>query len=192
MSRVILLSLFSFLLADVSFAQKSMMAGKIVSEDGMPIAGAKIEMKRGHKVTTTKSDNDGLFYSQLLPVGYYHIRVVAGGKYMRAKTVYLPDETKKKDYFYLRVVGGKVVVAMDAENPFLKAHLTGIENDKYNIIGNDKYNIIDAIGNWSIEAINQYNIIDGINPRNIVTIKFDTTGNAKNQTVYPSQTKAPH
>ena len=129
MRRFILFLFSVVLLADASFAQKSMMAGKIVSEDGMPIAGAKIEMKRGYKVTTTKSDDDGLFYSQLLPVGYYHIRVVAGGKYMKAKTLYLPDETKKKSYFYLRVVGDKVVVVMDGESPFLRAKLTKIESE---------------------------------------------------------------
>jgi hypothetical protein len=129
MKRLTLFLLSLLLLADVSFAQNSMLAGKLVGEDNMPIAGAKIEMKRGYKVAETKSDDDGLFYSKLLPVGYYHIRVVAGGKYMRAKTVYLPDETKKKSYFYLRVVGDKVIVVVDAEDPFLKAKLTKLEKE---------------------------------------------------------------
>jgi len=136
--RLFVLFLFLvLLLADVSFAQSSMLAGKIVDEHNMPIASAKIKIKKRGRVAEAKSDNDGLFYSKLVPVGYYRIGVVVDGKYMKTRSVYLPDETKKKSYFYLRVVGDKVIVATDAEDPFMKVKLTKIEKDRHNIDGDN-------------------------------------------------------
>jgi hypothetical protein len=135
---------FVALLANSSFAQNSILAGKIVDENGKPIAGAQIRVRNAHDKANARSNGDGLFYTRLLPSANYQLSVVAGGKNLGYKKLYLPPQDKKKVYYTLKVTGDKMLVTVDTQDPFMKTKLTSIEED------ND--NIIDGLGMRPIQA----------------------------------------
>jgi hypothetical protein len=114
---------FVALIANSSFAQNSILAGKIVDENGKPIAGAQIRVRNSHDKTNARSNEDGLFYTRLLPSANYQLNVVAGGKNLGSKKLYLPPQDKKKVYYTLKVTGDKMLVTVDKQNPFIKAEL---------------------------------------------------------------------
>jgi hypothetical protein len=137
--KKLLLCVFSVLFTCcISYAQNSILAGKIIDEYNVPIKGAVIKVSRAGNVTQTSSDEDGLFYTKLLPVGSYHVDVVLGNKYLETKKVYLADGAKKRSYYTLKVVGDVLRITVDGQDPFMRARLGKIEND-------DKRNIIDFL-----------------------------------------------
>jgi len=127
--KSVALLLFLFVFAgDCSFAQSSMLAGKIVDEDNTPVAGATVRLRKADKVIDTRSDNDGLFYTQLLPCDLYRLEVIFNDKLMKAGKVYLSDTKKLTEYYYLRITGDKVHVKVDGEDGFMQARLGNLKS----------------------------------------------------------------
>jgi hypothetical protein len=58
---------------------------------------------------------------------------------VKSKMIYLPDETVKKCFFHLKLIGNSVRVTIDGQDPFLRAKLTRIEQSKYNIDGRNVF-----------------------------------------------------
>lgn len=50
-----------------SFAQNTILAGKVVDENNKPLPGAIIAVSGKHEKTQAVSDADGLYYTKLLP-----------------------------------------------------------------------------------------------------------------------------
>ncbi len=134
-----------------SFAQNSIMAGRIVDDNNAPINGAEIRVSRGGQVMAAHSDEDGLFYTQLLPVGNYHMDVIIGKTFLKTKMVYLGDNTKKRSYYYLKVTDNKLRITVDGQDPFLKSKLSKIEKDDYNIIDGIETFYIDRIVSYPLK-----------------------------------------
>ncbi len=123
-----------------AMAQLTMFEGKILGEDGMPLKGAIIQLKWKGDMIETRSDNDGLFYTTLIPTGMYKIGVEADGKYYKLRGLkVLPSDAKK--YYYVHIHGGRLFVDVEGMDPFLKSKMSQLldEDPKYDVlVGDDK------------------------------------------------------
>jgi hypothetical protein len=110
-----------------SYAQNSILAGKVIDINNKPVKGAVI--KAGKDIQAT-SDDDGLFYTKLLPAGTYNVDVAIKGKHYKT-TLELKDASVKKVYYYLWVNGNRLNAATTEQDPFVAANLNRLEkNDK--------------------------------------------------------------
>ncbi len=106
-----------------SFAQLTMFEGKITGEDGQPLKGAILQLKWKGDMIETHSDDNGLFYTTLIPTGMYKIGVATDGKYYKMRGLkVLPSDAKK--YYYLRIHGGRLFVDVEGMDPFLKSKMS--------------------------------------------------------------------
>jgi hypothetical protein len=111
---------------NTSFARQSLLMGKIVDENNKPIHGAIIKVTKARKTIEVRSDNDGLYYTQLLATDSYRIGVHANGKYLKAKKIYfIADEPKK--YYILRLKENKLEVEVTDKNVFMDTQISKIE-----------------------------------------------------------------
>lgn len=121
--------IFLFLLASGEIlAQSGMLAGKLTDENDRPVSGATIRISKAGKAVDAHSDEDGLFYTQLLHSDLYHLDVIIHGRILKAGKVYVPNVQKKKKFYFLKIIGEKIRVRIDGEDPFLKARVSKIKN----------------------------------------------------------------
>lgn len=115
------------------FAQSGMIAGILTDENNKPIPRAALIISKAAKAIKIYSDDDGLFYSQLLYPDLYRLDVIVEGRILKAGKVYIPFQQKnKKEFYYLKVVGNKVEVRIDGQDPFMGVRLSKIiQSDPY-------------------------------------------------------------
>lgn len=111
-----------------TFGQDAIFAGQIVDEHDKAIQDATIRIsKTGELIQEVTSDRDGLFYSRLLPVGNYRMDVIVGEQFRKAKRVYLADCSRKRSYYHLKVLGDKLRIVVDGQDPLIRARVSRIE-----------------------------------------------------------------
>ena len=113
------------LLANVSRAQNSILAGKILDENKNPIPDAIVSVSgKSPKIDKeVRSDLNGLYNISPLPAGEYKVTIVdKKGKHVVKKLAL--DEAG--DYHNFILEGKKVAVFRTKEDPFLKPKLMGV------------------------------------------------------------------
>lgn len=127
--------LFALLLASkASFAQNSILAGKITDENNRPIAGALIQVTHDRVVSEARSDGDGLYYTGLMPDGMYRVDVHVDGKWYKGRKVYLEQPVSYRHKYYdLRIVNERLAITVDDGDPFLASQLRRIETEQKDI-----------------------------------------------------------
>ena len=115
----------------ISFAQNSVLAGKIVDENGKPVSGAIIKMTGdGVVLGEAKSDSDGLYCSRLLPCGRLPVSVFLNGKMAGKKWVVLNEKTGSKEFFIIKVMPKKIIINKVDNDPALAVKLSRIEEQQ--------------------------------------------------------------
>ncbi len=156
--RKLSILIFLFLLAHGEiWAQSGIIAGKLTDENDQPVSGATIRISKAGKAVDTYSDEDGLFYTQLLHSDLYHLDVIIRGRVLKAGKVYVPNVQKKKKFYFLKIAGNKIRVRIDGEDPFLKAKVSKIKNtnphDLFDFEGDLSNNLIDHVNMGSYRLI---------------------------------------
>jgi hypothetical protein len=129
----IVTSLIIFLLvlsAQLSFAQNSIFMGKIIDESSKAVPGARIKVsKAGTIVAEVEADNDGLYYTQLLPSGYYVVDIIVHDKRVKAHKVFLKEQDRVKWFYNFKLMGEKAELILTANDPFMQHKLGKIEEE---------------------------------------------------------------
>ncbi len=102
-----------------SHAQQAILSGKVTDGKNKPLADAVVRISKNMDVVDVFTGEDGMYYSPLLPVGSYHVDIIANGTTSRAKKVYLSPQTREKKYYNFKVVNGKVAADIDYRNPYI-------------------------------------------------------------------------
>jgi len=132
---------------NISYAQNSILAGKIVDEKNKPIPGAIISVHRQEQLLQElKSDADGLYCSKLLDTGTYDLDIITT-KHLKAEKIALDATSGSKKYYIIKLSGNKIVIDKTDEDPALKVKLGKIQKDKHNQI--DGY----FIGSFRIQNV---------------------------------------
>jgi len=164
MKKFVLQILLIILVAtNISFAQNTLLAGKIVDGNNLPVAGAVIKAVIGKKVIEATTDKDGLYYTKLLPAGKYRMSVYTGGQTYKASDINVPAADNTKRFHNFQLAGSKAMMHIDEQDPFMAAAFEKIEADKHFIDMPEKNRrnmrlkyddlIIDANGMWYIKNI---------------------------------------
>lgn len=115
------------------FAQKSIIAGKVMDEHHQAIPGARIRiMQSTNFVTEVQADKDGLYYTQLLPQGGYNFIVQADSKIAKVSRVFVKISDHVKRYYNLSINGEKLAVEVTERDPFMDTKLSNIAKDDRN------------------------------------------------------------
>jgi len=115
------------------FAQKSIIAGKVMDEHQQAIPGARIRiMQSTNFVTEVQADKDGLYYTQLLPQGGYNFIVQADSKIAKVARVYVKTSDHVKRYYNLMMKGEKLGVEVTERDPFMDTKLSNVAKDDRN------------------------------------------------------------
>ena len=116
-------------IGNISYAQNSILAGKIVDENNKPLPGAVIRLsKQNQLVQEIRADADGLYYSKLLDEGSYHVDIYSDGKYLKAKKLFIGTTSGNKKYYIIKVSQDKVVIDKVDEDPAPKVKLSKIRD----------------------------------------------------------------
>ena len=122
----------SMLTGNISYAQNSILAGKIVDENNKPISGVVIAVsKQDHLLQELKSDADGLYCSKLLDAGTYDLSITLTGNRLFTKEITLDAASGSKKYYIIKISGNKIVIDKTDEDPALKVKLSKIKNRGY-------------------------------------------------------------
>jgi len=117
------------LTGNISYAQNSILAGKIVDENNKPLPGAVIRLsKQNQLVQEIRADGDGLYYSKLLDEGSYHVDIYTDGKYLKAKKLFIGTTSESKKYYIIKVSQDKVVIDKVDEDPSVKVKLGKLDD----------------------------------------------------------------
>jgi hypothetical protein len=120
--------LFFLLLAtNASFAQNTLLTGRIVDVNNKPVAGAVIKVVTGKKIIETTADKDGLYYTKLFPAGKYHVRIHANNKSYKVNEITVAARDKEKWFYNFQLTGSKAVVHIDEQDPFMEVAFNKIE-----------------------------------------------------------------
>ena len=129
--------------SNISFAQNSILAGKIVEENNKPIPGAEIKLIKEHsELLNLKADADGLYCSKLMEQGTYRLAIYTDGKYLNSAKIVLDENSGSKFFYIVRVSGKKVRVEKTEEDPSIKVKLAKIRDGKHNDVPGDHVFII--------------------------------------------------
>src|SRR5205814_2371094 len=120
-------------ISNLSVAQNSILAGKITDENNTPIDGALIQVTHGKIVSDARSDQDGLYYTQLLPEGAYRVEVRVGDKWYKGRKVYLEEAGYSRKYYDLRIAEGRIAISINDGDPFLTTHIRKIETEQIRV-----------------------------------------------------------
>ena len=107
----------------LALAQGSMIAGKLTDEQNDPIAGATIRVSKAGRAIEATTDNEGLFYTQLLAPDMYRLDVIYKGQIFKAHKIYLAATKRLRKFYYLQIVEDNVRVTVQEEDPFLKSRV---------------------------------------------------------------------
>jgi hypothetical protein len=113
-----------------SFAQNSILAGKIVDENNQPLAGAVITATSKAVAARATADADGLFYTKLIPPGSYNLAVNVHNRKLRAGKIDIASNAKEHQYYLLTVSGKKIAAKSDTRDPFIAVKVSKIEANK--------------------------------------------------------------
>ena len=122
-------------LVDLASGQEAIFAGRVVDEYENPVAGARVKVSYSwNYLDEVQTDNDGLYYTKLLPgCVYYHVDVVARGKRAKAGKVYLKAADNTKWYYNLKVIEDKAYVLVTEHSPFMATEFSRVEREQRNI-----------------------------------------------------------
>ncbi len=121
------------LFCNISYAQNSILAGKIVDENNKPIHAVRICVIRDHHIIQEiPADTDGLYCSKPLEAGTYRIDVVSGEGAFRSKNLSLDTTAGSSSFYVIKIADNKIVIDKTNEDPSLKVKLSKIMNDSRN------------------------------------------------------------
>lgn len=131
------------LTGNISFAQNSILAGKIVNENNEPMAGAEIKLSRVHEeALELKADEDGLYCSNLVEQGAYKLAVYKEGKYLNAGKIVLNEKSGSQLFYIVKVSDRKVTIDEINEDPSIKVKLAKIRDGRHNEMMGDQFFLI--------------------------------------------------
>ena len=131
--KILLLPLFFFLAvaSNVSYAQNSIFAGKIVDDNNpVPRAIIKISSKSVSPVEA-KSDTDGLYCTKPIATGHYHLAVFLKNECRGLKKVTLDEASGSNKFFFIKMLGGNIAVNTVETDPAMAVKLAKIEDADY-------------------------------------------------------------
>jgi hypothetical protein len=121
--------------ANSSFAQKAIMMGQVINEQGKPAVGAEVKVT-GHKVYyKMKTDNDGLYHTPMIDAASYHVIIDADGKYYTTDKIKVSKPGEVKEYYNFTLSGNDANLHIEDDknkDPFMMARLEKIEADMRN------------------------------------------------------------
>ena len=103
-----------------ALGQLTMFEGKVTDDSGMPVRGAIIQLKWKGDMIETRSNDEGSFYTTLIPEGMYRLGVETGGKYYKLRGLKILASSSKK-YYYIRMHGERISVDVEGMDPYLKS-----------------------------------------------------------------------
>lgn len=106
-------SLFLVLIGSASAQSKkeketSMMSGIVLDEKNKIVPGAILKISKKKEAFDIRVGEDGMYYSALLPVGYYHVDIRANNRYYQSQKVQLTPTGDTKKYYNFRLKGDGV------------------------------------------------------------------------------------
>ena len=118
------------LFSTMAHGQCTMFAGKIIGEDGQPLKGAIIQLRWKKDLIEARTDETGLYYTTLVPLGMYKVLIVADGQRYKMRGVkILPGEAKKSYNFSIH--GERLFLTVEGEDPFFKSEITRVEQEDW-------------------------------------------------------------
>jgi hypothetical protein len=125
-----ILAVVALLLSVAAMGQCTLFAGTITGEDGQPLKGAIIQLKWKKDLIEARTDERGLFYTTLVPLGMYKVLVVADGKvYTLRRVKILPRDAKTSYNFSIH--GERLFLTIEGEDPFFKSEITRVEQQDW-------------------------------------------------------------
>ncbi len=113
------------LLSYVSAAQQSLLMGRITDDQDNPVRGAIVHLSYKSTVFEVRSDDDGMFYTQLLPTGNYHLRAFSGRKDYNAGKIYFVSDGIKR-YYLLKMKDARLNVVVTEKDVFAEVQLNKV------------------------------------------------------------------
>ena len=104
-----------------------MLSGLVVDGDNKPISGAMIKINNLSVAEQAVSDQDGLYYSRLLPAGGYWVYVYVGGQRLKAGRIFLSASSGAERYYNIKVAGDKASLMISDHDPFATAYLQKVK-----------------------------------------------------------------
>ncbi len=119
-----------------AIAQQAPLVGRITDEAGKPVRGASIHLDGSKHNTTAMADSLGLFTTEIMPEGRYRAWIAVDrmdgttGKARVLKAGYVHVSSTDEDRYYYFTLNGspKAVVANNAINPYMAAHMHQVES----------------------------------------------------------------
>jgi hypothetical protein len=130
--KIFALPLFFALLTacNISYAQNSIFAGKIVDENNNPVANAVIKISsKDVSPVEAKTDTDGLYCTKPLATGHYHLAVFLNSECRGLKKVTLDEISGSKKFFLIKMRGGNIDVSAVDKDPAMAVKLEKINAD---------------------------------------------------------------
>jgi outer membrane usher protein FimD/PapC len=112
-----------------SFAQNSILAGKITDENNLPVASASIVLQMGKEVVISQTNKNGLYTTSRLPPGNYKVSVITNGVTANGGEVTVPSSTGKKLFHNYTIKNHSAIATITREDPFLADRLAAIAAD---------------------------------------------------------------
>ncbi len=118
----------------MAYAQNSVLAGKIVDENGTVVAGADVKISAdGAVISQCRSDKDGLYCSKLLPCGKYEVDLWLNGRDRGVKMVKLDSDAGVKKFYIIKILAKKISLDYVDNDPAMAVKLRKIEKEQENI-----------------------------------------------------------
>ncbi len=127
--KILALPVFIALLiaGNISYAQNSIFAGKIVDENNNPVPNAVIKISSKElSPVEAKSDADGLYCTKPIATGHYHLAVFLNSECRGLKKVILDEASGSKEFFMVKMLGGSIEVSAVDKDPAMAVKLAKI------------------------------------------------------------------
>ncbi len=102
--------------------ETSMMSGIVLDEKGKLVPGAIVKISKKKQAYDITVGEDGMYYSGLLPVGYYHVDIRANNRYYQAQKVHLVPSTGSTKYYNFKLRAGVAELYSDSHDPQLRVN----------------------------------------------------------------------
>ena len=122
-----------FLSCNISSAQNSILAGKIVDENNKAMHSMRISVIRNqHLIQEIPADTDGIYCSQPLEAGTYRIDVVSADGSYKSKNLSIDTTAGSSSFYIIKIADNKITIDKTSEDPSLKVKMGKIMNDSRN------------------------------------------------------------
>ena len=122
------------LMNGVLFAQNTIFAGKITDGKGKPQKGAIVRVTKEGRDANVRSDDSGLFHTDIIAAGDYEVAAVVNGRTLKASNkVPLTATNKTTTYYYVIVRPGGLDVTPTQRDLFKETNLAKVRNQQKDV-----------------------------------------------------------